>query len=394
MPRLRILLSSSSPLALLLAAMPALAQTPAPSDAPVRAPAASVEGSAANQAPVSEYKSEAISLPKFNAPLLETAKTIEVIPRQVMDDQGVSNLRDALRNVPGISLQAGEGGSQGDTLTIRGFPARGDIFMDGMRDFGSYYRDPFFIEQIEVLKGPEGIVFGRGSTGGVVNQVSKAPSLDGFIGGSLQFGTDFTKRGTFDYNTPLPSLGTGAAFRLNLMAHNSNVAGRDVAEQTRFGFAPSLAFGLGTNTRWNFSYLHQTSYDIPDYGVPWLFQGTPAAANNSHDFQLAEPARVNRSNYYGFKSNNFLRTNVDVATAKFEHDFNDALSVRNQLRYGHYTRQFRITEPQINGNLGSVAANNLVGPGSSLASLNVTRNQISGTSLETLSRIRPILRPN
>ncbi len=378
MPRLRLLLSSSSPLALLLAAMPALAQTPAPSDAPVRAPSVSVEGNASTQAPISEYKTEGVSLPKFTAPLLDTAKTIEVVPRQVMDDQGVTNFRDALRNVPGLSIAAGEGGSQGDTLTIRGFPARGDIFMDGMRDFGSYYRDPFYLDSIEVLKGPAGIVFGRGSTGGVVNQVVKAPTLEGFTAFGGAVGTDFTKRMTLDYDRALPEIAPGAAFRVNILAHNSNVAGRDVVENTRFGFAPSLAFGIGTDTRWNFSYIHQTSYDIPDYGVPWLFQG---AANTGTLF--AEPARVNRSNYYGFRNGNFMRTNVDVATAKYEHDFSDALSIRNQSRYGHYTRQFKITEPQINGNVGAGGANTIVSPGTSLAALTVTRNQLSGTSLET-----------
>ena len=92
-----------------------------------------------------------------------------------MDDQGATTIRDALRNVPGISLAAGEGGAQGDSLTIRGFTARNDIYLDGMRDFGSYYRDPFYLEGIQVLKGPSSILFGRGSTGGVVEQDSKLP---------------------------------------------------------------------------------------------------------------------------------------------------------------------------------------------------------------------------
>src|SRR6201998_4975701 len=95
-----------------------------------------------------------------------------------MKNEAVSTLRDALRNVPGISLAAGEAGAQGDNLTIRGFTARNDIFLDGIRDFGSYYRDSFDYEQVDVLEGPAGIQFGRGSTGGAVHQESKVPTTE------------------------------------------------------------------------------------------------------------------------------------------------------------------------------------------------------------------------
>jgi catecholate siderophore receptor len=252
-----------------------------------------------------------------------------------------------------------------------------------MRDFGSYYRDPFYLEDIQVLKGPASILFGRGSTGGVVEQDSKQAGLTPFINGTASFGTDMTKRLTADINQPIGALGSGAAFRINLMAHDSNVAERDVTENSRFGIAPTLSLGLGTDTRATFSFLHQTEYDTPDYGLPVLFQGTSGAPR-----QIAEPVpeSVGRSNFYGFASNDFLRTNVDIATAKVEHDINDSITVRDQLRYAHYVRQFRITEPQIA--YGPVAAGGslnakLVAPGTPLGSLLVSRNQLYGTSLET-----------
>src|SRR5437667_721959 len=116
-----------------------------------------------------------------------------------------------------------EGSSQGDSLTIRGFTARSDIFLDGMRDFGSYYRDPFYLQDIQVLKGPASILFGRGSTGGVVEQDSKLPTLNPFTNGTLVFGTDMTKRARADVNQPLPDLGTGAALRLNVMANQNGI---------------------------------------------------------------------------------------------------------------------------------------------------------------------------
>src|SRR5438309_2155911 len=167
------------------------------------------------------------SLPKPTAPLLDTPQSITDIPRQLLDDQGVTTMRDALRNVPGISIAAGEAGSQGDGLTLRGFTARNDFYLDGMHDFGSYYRDPFYLDRIEVLKGPSSILFGRGSTGGVIQQVSKMPTLEGFTAGTLAFGTDGTKRTTLDYDRAVPTLGEGAALRINVMAHDSEVAQRD-----------------------------------------------------------------------------------------------------------------------------------------------------------------------
>src|SRR6185436_4119407 len=111
------------------------------------------------------------------------------VTSEVLADQGATTLRDAVRNVAGISLAAGEGGAQGDNLTIRGFTARSDIFIDGMRDFGSYYRDPFNQEQVQVLQGPSSVTFGRGSTGGVLNQASKTPNLGRILSGDIALGS-------------------------------------------------------------------------------------------------------------------------------------------------------------------------------------------------------------
>ena len=155
---------------------------------------------------------------KFTEPLIETPQSVNVVPQFVMQDRAVNDLRDTLRNVPGISLAAGEAGAQGDNLTIRGFTARNDIFLDGIRDFGSYYRDSFNFEQVEALEGPAGIQFGRGSTGGVVNQESKVPQARQFVNVQAQFGTDMTRRLTADINGPLEDTLGGTAFRANLMA--------------------------------------------------------------------------------------------------------------------------------------------------------------------------------
>jgi catecholate siderophore receptor len=305
---------------------------------------------------------EIASVPKYTQVLRDTPQTVNVIPQQVLQDQGTTTLRDALRNVAGISLAAGEGGAQGDNLTIRGFSARNDIFMDGMRDFGSYYRDPFDIEQVEVLQGPTSVTFGRGSTGGVVNQETKTAQVGKFVNGTMQFGSDLTRRITADVNEPI---GQTAAFRLNLMGHDSQVSERDKAESRRFGVAPSLAFGLGTSTRLVLSYLHEQADDTPDYGIPWFFNA---------------PADVDRNNYYGFEHGNFLKTNVDVGTIRAEHDFGSRWTLRNQARYGHFRRGAQITEarvPTTQAGIGTIT------PDTPLDQIHVLRNQIGVQSLET-----------
>jgi catecholate siderophore receptor len=300
-----------------------------------------------------------VTMPKYSEPALDTPQTISTVPQQVMKDQGTTTLRDAVRNVAGISLAAGEGGAQGDNLTIRGFSARNDLFIDGMRDYGSYYRDPFNTEELEILQGPSSVTFGRGSTGGVVNQATKTPRPDRFISGGVDFGTDRTRRITLDIDQPLKALGSGTAFRLNLMGTDAEVAERDVARNRRFGAAPSLAFGLGSDTRLSLNYFHQQADDIPDYGIPWLFNG---------------PAPVDRNNFYGFRHGNYLKTTDDIGTARVDHEINAHVTIRSQARYANYLRKAVITEARLPTDLT---------PRTPLDQITVTRNHLAVDSAET-----------
>ena len=170
------------------------------------------------------------SLSKFPVPLQDTPQSITIIPEKLVEEQAGTTLRDALRNVPGITATAGEGGgNQGDVFTIRGFNARNDTYIDGVRDSGSYFRDAFNFESVEVLKGPSSTYFGRGSTGGIINQVSKTPLLETTnYSGILSGGMGQYWRGTMDVNQPLTQVLPNAAFRLNLMAHRDNVVERDL----------------------------------------------------------------------------------------------------------------------------------------------------------------------
>jgi len=324
-------------------ALAAHAQTspaaPAGTNNPAKLPDVTVKGQQDQSTP---YKPDAVQSPKYTEPLLDVPQTITVVPRAVIEQQNATTLRDVLRNVPGISYQAGEGGvPAGDNLSIRGFSARTDLFVDNVRDFGGYSRDSFNLEQVEVSKGPASSYAGRGSTGGSINLVSKTPYLDPAYSGSVGLGSADYKRLTLDVNQPITNSPIpGTAVRLNGVWTESDVAGRDVVNDERWGIAPSLAFGLGTPTRVKLSYFHLDQDNLPGYGIPWVptNSGPLAAFGN-------KPAPVDYANFYGLKSD-FEKTRTDIPTALVEHDFNESFSLRNLTRYGQNDRDSVYTSPR------------------------------------------------
>jgi len=264
---------------------------------------------------VTGRKTELDVLPKT---ILNTPQSINVVPAEVIQQQGVNNLQDALRNMPGITLNAGEGGTHGDLVNLRGFAAGDDYYMDGLRDTGLYDRDTFDYSSIEVLKGPASTLFGRGSTGGVINQVTKAPELYPINDFSVTGGTNSEIRATADVNYVL---GDTMAMRINLMGQDSSVVDRPYARNQRWGAAPSFAWGIDTGTSFTLKYLHQQEDNLPDYGIPFVFD---------------KPAPVARDTFYGLPADDRYKTDVEVVTGRFEHTFNDNLSFSDTARYGSY----------------------------------------------------------
>ena len=230
---------------------------------------------------------------------------------------------------------------------MRGNSARNDIFVDGVRDLSPQSRDPFNVEQVEVTKGPTSAVSGRGSAGGTINLTSKGPSLSRILGGSLAFGNADTRRASVDINSSLRRLGLGehTAFRLNLLKHDAGVAGRDVVKNGRWGIAPTLAFGLGTTTRFTLGYYKLKQDNISDYGIPWV-----PATNNALAQYRDQPAPVPRNTFYGFRDRDREVLNQDTGTAKFEHDFGESMQFRTQLRFGQSGRNSMATPPRLAGN--------------------------------------------
>lgn len=304
-------------------AQPAADEQPAQSDR--------LEEIIVRESPGERYRTDASTLSKLTENLRDTPQSITTLSRELLDDRGATSLNAALRNVPGITLGAGEFSWQGNNPNIRGFAARDDMYLDGLRDFGSYPRDPFDLESIEVLLGPSSVLFGRGSTGGAINQVTKEASLRELTELSLDVGSDNTVRGTADLSRTVPLLGDGAAFRLNALAHRGEVSDRELARIERFGLAPTLALGLGSPTQVSLSYLRQSSDDRPDYGLPWLG---------------GAPADVPRGNFYGFSSD-YLETHADIATARVRHAGGERVEIESLARYARYSRKSRITEPLI-----------------------------------------------
>ena len=291
------------------------------------------------------------SSPKYAKPLVEIPQTIEVIPREVMEEQGVTTLSDALRNVPGISLQAGEGGgasnTSGDMFNLRGFSANNSLFVDGVRDDGLMSRDVFNLEQVEVFMGPTGSDVGRGNAAGYVNMQTKTPHAQSSYVVTYAYGSGDQNRSTVDLNHALP-LGDAdtwlgrTAVRLNALWQDGGVPGRRIVEQKNQSIAPSMAFGLNTATRVTAAAQITRQNNIPDYGIP----GSAWSETQLAPTTVIATQPVDSRNFYGSVGYDFDKVEQESYTGRVEHDLNRNLTLRNQTRYNQTHREAVITAVQ------------------------------------------------
>jgi catecholate siderophore receptor len=269
-----------------------------------------------------------------SASIQDTPQSVNVIDSATMKQQAVTTLGDALRNVPGITIAIGEGGTlAGDQFKIRGFDAKDDVYLDGLRDFGAYARDAFNYEEVQVLKGPSGLMFGRGTTGGAINTISKTPFLKDRYSAALEGGNGDHVRATADLNYAFSDTG---AVRMNLMYTDTGVVDRDVVHATRWGIAPMIALGLGTDTQWSLAYMHQHTDAIPDYGL--VVAQRPGQL-------IAEPVSeygVPRNTFTGFNTDKD-RNDADIVTMKLAHQATPWLTLTNDSRAAAYSRYFQYT---------------------------------------------------
>lgn len=254
-------------------------------------------------------------------------QAVTIVPQSLIRDQGADTVREALRNVPGLTFNAGEGGRVGDNITIRGYSAVGDLYLDGIRDNAQYTRETFNLEQIDVLRGSASMLFGRGSTGGVINQVSKQPGLVAATRVGASIGTYGYQRYLLDMNAPT---GQNAALRLNAM-YTSGDSFRDVVRFDKSGVAPSFRWGIGTANEFSIGHYYLDYDGVPDYGVPY-FGGRP----------LDVPVK----RFYGLATD-YQRERTNITTASWIHRFSPQSNVRTVLRHGTFARDLWATAPRL-----------------------------------------------
>ncbi|MEN5222705.1 catecholate siderophore receptor Fiu [Stenotrophomonas sp. TWI273] len=298
------------------------------------------------------FKADKVASPKFTQSLQDTPQTIQVITSDLFNQQGATTLTDALRNSPGVgTFYVGENGNTntGDSIFMRGFDTSSSIFVDGVRDLGSISRDVFNTEQVEVAKGPAGTDNGRSAPTGAINMVSKQANLHNAVSGTVSAGTDSQQRGTADWNQ---ALGATSALRVNAMWQDSDQPGRDHVNNRRWGIAPSLAFGLGTSTRYFLNLLYVDQDNVPDGGVPTL--GLPGWTPQPSLEQLAGQP-VDPENFYGTRADHDDVT-AKMATFRIEHDINDAVRVTNTARWGRTDQDYLLTAFMGTGTRGANGA--------------------------------------
>jgi len=298
------------------------------------------------------FKADKVASPKFTQSLQDTPQTIQVITSDLFNQQGATTLTDALRNSPGVgTFYVGENGNTntGDSIFMRGFDTSSSIFVDGVRDLGSISRDVFNTEQVEVAKGPAGTDNGRSAPTGAINMVSKQANLHNAVSGTVSAGTDSQQRGTADWNQ---ALGATSALRVNAMWQDSDQPGRDHVNNRRWGIAPSLAFGLGTSTRYFLNLLYVDQDNVPDGGVPTL--GLPGWTPQPSLEQLAGQP-VDPENFYGTRADHDDVT-AKMATFRIEHDVNDAVRVTNTARWGRTDQDYLLTAFMGTGTRGANGA--------------------------------------
>ena len=297
---------------------------------------------------------------KFVAPLLDTPKSVVVIPQQLIEDTQVTTLADALRTVPGITLGAGEGGNpNGDRPFIRGYNSESSMYVDGVRNSTSQNREMFAVEQVEVTKGSASAMGGAGTTGGSINLISKVAKQGDALEGSIAGGTDMYARITLDANEDFDN---GMAARIAVMGHQNEKAGQhDGAEYKRAGIAPSFSFGLDNATRGTLSYYYLKTDDIPDSGIPYNNPFGAPTGNNPDNRPLngnGKPINVKQGQYYGWKDRDFQKQENQIGTLKLEHDLNDNLTFSNTAVFNRSKNDYLWTNPDdsrgnfiLNGNV-------------------------------------------
>jgi catecholate siderophore receptor len=257
---------------------------------------------------------------RTDTPLIDVPQTVNVVTVKQIEDQAATSIGDAIRYVPGVFSTQGEGNRE--TLVFRGNSTTGDFFVDGVRDDVQTYRDLYNIDQLQIFKGPNAMIFGRGGVGGIVNRVTKVADWMPHRAFRLEAGSFEHKRAQFDLGTPLSDF---AAVRLTGVYQDSN-SYRDGVNYNRWGFNPTASFKLGPDTTATIGYEHFQDDRIADRGV---------------SSYLGRPLDTPRGQFFGNARLSPTGTNTDAGTLAIEHRFSDAVTIRNHTRYADYDKFYQ-----------------------------------------------------
>jgi catecholate siderophore receptor len=312
---------------------------PAPASSPNAVPsAASLPADRDPYAnPAAPYMAERLASPKFTEPLINTPRSVTVLTKEVLEDKNATTLKEVGRTTAGVTLGTGEGGNAfGDRFFIRGFDARNDIFIDGVRDPAVSIRENFFTEQIEILRGPASTFAGRGTTGGAINIVTKQATDRSFYDAETTLGTDMTRRVTIDANqviTPTFSMRVDGMFQV------ADVAGRNYIFDDRWGGLAAAKWTPTEIVKITGNYIHSDLNSLPDFGVPY---NKPALAPWTD-------TGVPRNTFYGFVFRDFQKVTQDIGTVNAEFNLSDAVTIINRFRQEKAINNYVGTLPEQNG---------------------------------------------
>src|SRR5690349_4104613 len=278
---------------------------------------------------------------KTDTPLKDVPASITVVPSQVIKDAGMQSMGDVFRYVPGVMVHQGEGNR--DQIILRGNSTTADFYVDGVRDDAQVFRDLYNLERVEVLKGPSGMIFGRGGAGGIVNRVTRKPVFDTVKEANVTVGSWHQVRGTVDLGAKVNG---SAAWRLNGMAEHSD-SFRNGATLERFAINPTLTVTPSSRTSLTFGYEHLEDRRTADRGIP---------------SQNGAPFRTDPSTFFGNTPQSNAHSYVDGLYAVIDHDLGSGAQLRNTTRVTYYDKYYQNVYPgsAVNaaGNLTLSAYNN------------------------------------
>lgn len=261
---------------------------------------------------------------KTDAPLRDVPQSVSIVTRDLIADQTMRSMADVVRYMPGVGMAQGEG--HRDAPIFRGNTATADFYVDGVRDDVQYLRDVYNVERIEAIKGPNGMVFGRGGVGGVINRVTRQADWTPSHEFSAQGGSWDHRRLTGDVGT---AVHPRVAVRLTGMYENSATYRQD-SDLERYGVNPTIAFALGTRTTLRAGFEHFHDERTTDRGVP-SFQG--------------RPLETDPSTFFGNAQASTAHITVNAFSSALEHSFGSGVRLRNRLAYADYDKHYQNVFP-------------------------------------------------